>query len=98
MFSVECYFNLKEKEIRAIEQIEEDYLRQLLNTERGSPISQLYLEGGEYPARFDIMKIQVLFFHYILNQDEKSLIYKFLKAQIKSPMKGDWIQNVRKNY
>ena len=38
------------------------------------------------------MKIQILFYHYILNQDEKSLIYQFLQTQIKyQTTKGEWI-------
>ena len=50
LYSAETYYNSNEKEIREFEKIEEDYLRNLINTERGCPISQLYLEFGQYPA------------------------------------------------
>ena len=78
LYSAETYYNLKEDELREIEKIEEDYLRILAGTERGCPLSQLYLEFGQYPARFEIIKVQTLFYHYIINQDNKSLIYTFL--------------------
>ena len=72
-------------------------MRELVGTERTCPIAQLYLEFGHYPARFDIIKAQILFYHYILQQKEDSLIYKFLEAQKKCPVRGDWILNVRSN-
>ena len=97
LYSAETYYNLKEDEIRDIEKIEEDFIRSVVGTERGCPISQLYLQFGLYPARFDLMKTQVLFFHYILNQDENSLIYKFLKVQMEDSVQGDWITNLRLN-
>ena len=97
LYSAECYYNLVEKEIRILERIEEDYLRKLFKTEKGCPISQLYLESGLYPARFDIIKIQVLFYHYILCQEEDTIIFQFLEAQKRHPIKGDWIQGVQKN-
>ena len=97
LYSAETYYNLCEKELREIEKIEEDYLRELVGTERTCPTAQLYLEFGHYPARFDIIKVQILFYHYILQQKEDSLIYQFLAAQKKCPVRGDWILNVQSN-
>ena len=81
LYSAECYYNLKETEVRVLEKIKEDYLRQLYKSELGCPIAQLYFESGIYPARFDIIKMQVLFLYHILNQKENSLLYTFLAAQ-----------------
>jgi hypothetical protein len=36
--------------------IEENYLRKILKTTKGCPITQLYLEVGHYPARFEIKR------------------------------------------
>ena len=38
-----------------------------------------------------------MFLHYILDENRESLIYKFLQAQIKNPVKIDWILTVREN-
>jgi hypothetical protein len=54
LYACEMYYNLKEFEIRHIEKIEEGYLWKVMNTPRGCPISQLYLELGHQPARFEI--------------------------------------------
>ena len=97
LYSAETLYNLNEREMREFEKIEEGYLRELVGTGQKCPISQLYLEVGQYPARFDIFKIQILFYHYIINQDEKSLIFRFLQAQKDSPTKGDWFSIVKSN-
>ena len=57
LYACETYYNLKENEIRQIERIEENYLRKVLNTTKGCPIVQIYLEMGHIPARVEIQKI-----------------------------------------
>ena len=90
MYASETYYGLTETQIRQIERIEETFLRKLFKTSRGCPISQLYLESGHIPARFQIYKNRLLFLKYILQQDSKSLINQFLKLQIKYPTRGDF--------
>ena len=86
----ECYYNLKENEIRSLERIEEIFMRQLLKTTKGCPIVQLYLELGHTPVRFAIMKSRLFFLKYIVDQEENSLILKFFNLQLENPSKFDW--------
>ena len=84
-----------------LERIEEDLIRSILKTERGCPIYLLYLESGHIPARFYIKRTKLVFFHYILTQNEDSLLYQFLMAQKKEPKPGDWyseIQDIMKDF
>ena len=90
LYAADMYYNLKENELRQLERIEEGYLRQVLNTARGCPISQIYLEIGQYPARFEIQKMRLLYLKYILQQNEDSLLYKFFHLQLEEPTRGDW--------
>ena len=90
LYACETYYNLKENEVRQIERIEESYMRQLLKTTKGCPITQMYLELGQTPARFDIFKLRLLFLKYILDQESDSLIQKFFYLQLEQPTKGDW--------
>ena len=71
LFACETYYNLKESELRQLERIEERFLRELLKTSTGCPITQLYLEVGQYPARYEIFKIRILYLKYIF-QIERS--------------------------
>ena len=93
LYASETYYNLTESETRQLERIKEIYLRRLLSTPRSCPISQIYLETGQYPARFEIMKKKLLFLKYILNQEEESTIYKFLQLQTKFPIRGDFVSS-----
>ena len=72
LYAADMYYNLKENELRNVERIEEEYLRKAFKTTRGCPIVQLYLEGGQYPARFEIQRMRCLYLKYILHQDDKS--------------------------
>ena len=36
------------------------------------------------------------FLRYILQQEQKSLLSKFFKAQCNQPSKGDWVENIKK--
>ena len=90
LYASDMYYNLKESEVRQIERIEEGFMRQVLKTTKGCPITQLYLEMGQIPARFEIQKMRCLYLRYILNQDEDSQLRKFFDLQLKHRSKGDW--------
>ena len=90
LYASETYYNLKEAELRTLERIEENFSRKIFKTTTGCPITQLYLETGQYPARFEIFRKRLLFFQNILKEKSDSLIYKFVTLQLKNPRKGDW--------
>ena len=79
-YACETYYDLKEREIRSLERIEENFLRKLLKTGVGCPITQLYLEVGQIPGRFEIIKMRLIFLRNILNEDKTSRIYQFFEA------------------
>ena len=80
-----------------IERIEEGYLRQVLNTSKGCPITQLYLAVGHTPARFEIQKMRLLYLKYILEEDDESSLSKFFQLQLEFPTKGDWASTCLKD-
>ena len=90
LYASDMYYNLKEHEMRQIERIEEGYLRKIFKTTKGCPIVQLYLSVGQYPARFEIQKLRLLYLKYILEQNEDSVLRKTLQLQIENPCRGDW--------
>ena len=90
LYGSETYYNLKENELRALERIEENYMRQLVGTTKGCPIVQLYLELGHTPARFGIMKQRLYFLKTILEQEKSSLISKVFYLQLESKTKSNW--------
>ena len=91
LYASECYYGLSEKDLRRIEKIEERFMRKVFKTGRNCPIAQMYLEFGQWPARFEIMKKRCLFLKYILNQNENSQIFQFSKLHLEHPTKCDWV-------
>ena len=77
LYGGDMYYDMKEQELRQLERIEEGYLRKILKTSKGCPITQLYLSVGQYPARFELQKMRLLYLKYILEQDEESTLKKF---------------------
>jgi hypothetical protein len=69
----------------------------MLKTTKGCPITQLYLETGHTPARFEVKKIRLLFLQYILKENPDSRIYRFLQLQLKSPTRGDWASSCKQD-
>ena len=97
LYACETYYNIKETEIRQLERIEESFMRKLLKTTKGCPIIQIYIELGQIPARFDIIKIRLSFLKYILDQDNDSLILQFLTLQKEKSIKSDWVNTCVRN-
>ena len=96
LYAAETYYNLTEKDLRSIESIEEDCIRQILETVKNCPLSLVYLETGHLPARFQIDIMMLNFLQYILHQGHDSLMLKFFKAQCEHPTNGDWVSHVIK--
>ena len=81
-------------ELDLLETIDVEFLRKLLNAPRGTPKEMLFLELGCIPLREIIRERRLGFLHYILNEDEESMVNKFFKSQLKNRTKKDWVNSV----
>jgi hypothetical protein len=93
----ETWLGLTTSEIETLEQVDESLMRRLLEVSLGCPKEMLYLELGCIPMRFTVMTRRIMFLHYILNEEQDSLISRVLHAQIKFPSKNDFILGVEEN-
>ena len=94
LYGAEAMINTKEEDFRKIEQIEEQQMRLLFQTNKSCPLHLLYLESGQAPARFEIKRMAINFYQYILQQKEDSLLNRMLSAQKENPVKNDFYQSV----
>ena len=78
-------------ELNLLETIDVQFLRSILKAPKCTPKEMLFLELGVVPFRQLIMKRRILFLHHILNENENSMLYRFLVAQKKKKKKKDWI-------
>ena len=78
-----------------LERTEEDMLQKLFKTVQGCPIYKLYLESSHLHARFHIKRTKLIFYKYILSQNENSLLFIFSMAKKKQPRNYYWYFEVQ---
>ena len=93
----EVWYGLTGIDISHLEQIDEIFLRKILEVPSSCPKCMLYLETGCKPVRFIIKTRRLMFLQYILKEDPNSLISQFFHAQDSQPMKNDWALTCRKD-
>ena len=69
-------------------------LRKILNAPKSTPKEMLYLELGCIPFRNVIQQRRLSFLYYILQEDPKSLVYRFFETQRKNRTKNDWVTTI----
>ena len=93
--NAEAWYGLTKSDIELLESVDELLLRRILEVPSTCPKEMLYLEMGCLPIKFIISSRRLAFLHYILNENENSVIFKVFKAQCNQPLKDDWCTSVR---
>ena len=96
LLNSEAWINYTEKDVRILEQCDENLLTKILGCDYKSSNTFKYLELGIVPIRFEIMKRKLSFLKYLLNQEEKSMVYQVLKATQENPSKSDFMTTCQK--
>ena len=55
-----------------------------------------YLELGVHPVRYEIMKRNILFLHYLSQQDKDSMIFKVLQTTRANPVNNNFDKTCEK--
>ena len=85
----EAWYSLTKTETRDLEYIDKFYLRSILQAPLCTGIEGLHLETGTVSLKYYIVQRRIMFLHYILNEDEQSLLYfLWLKTEIQHKMTG----------
>ena len=90
----ESWYNVSKAELELLETVDTQFLRGVLKAPKSTPKEMLFLELGCVPFRNIIKKRRILFLHYILNEDPKSMMNRFLMTQIQNKKPKDWITKV----
>ena len=93
----EAWYGVTLQDISHLEQVDEIFLRKILEAPSSSPTCMLYLETGCKPIRFLIKMRRLMFLQYILKEDPTSLISTFFHAQDANPSRNDWSLSCRKD-
>ena len=93
----ESWVNLSAKNVSDLESLDEKLLRDILSAHAKTPKELLYLETGNIPVSYIIKSRRLNFLHWILNEPESSLVRRFLDAQLSSPIRNDWVTQVKED-
>ena len=88
------WYGVTNQEVELLSQVDEMFVRELVECSHNVPKDLLYLELGLTPIPYIIKSRKLMFLHHVLSQDENSLIYRFFMAQISHPSKGDWVSDI----
>ena len=93
----EAWYGLNDSDLEILEGVDEQLLRRVLEVPSTCPKEMLYLEMGCVPFKYIVASRRLNFLHYILNEDDSSLIHQVLKSQSEQPVKDDWYLSVVKD-
>ena len=82
------WYGLKKVDIEALEQVDKILIRKILDAPQSSCIESLYLELGIVPIHILLKARRINYYHYLVNQQEDKMLFKFCKTQLKYPIKG----------
>ena len=91
----EVWYNLKKSEIEDLEELDRMLLRKIFNTQITCPKEALYLESGAVPISVIVKSRRLNYLHYLVKEDEETMLSKFFYAQWNSEVKNDWTCQVR---
>ena len=85
----ETWFNLNKAELELLESVDLMLMRNLLRTTKSTQKEMFYLELGIIPLREIIKQRRLNFLHYILSQDEDSIMFNVFEKQYQERHKKD---------
>ena len=92
--SSEVWYGVTIQELERLEQVDEMWMKDLMNCSSLVPKDLLYLELAILPIRYVIQIRRLLYFPNLLKQRNDSLLYKFFMAQLTNPTHRDWVSQV----
>ena len=96
LYNAEAFPSYSQEEIKELERVQGNMLRQFLEVPSTTPYYGLLMETGwlTMEARLDYKKLML--FHNIMNSDEKRVVKKILAVQREENREGTWYTNTRK--
>ena len=93
----EIWYHLKKTEIEELEEVDRCLLRKIFGTPISCPKEALYLESGIFSIAMSVKMRRVNYLHYLLKENENSMLSKFFYAQWNLEIKDDWTVQVRED-
>ena len=70
-------------------------LKKIFRVPISTPNYLIFLESGEIPLQDLLKSRRIKYLHYLLNSPPGEMLTNVFKAQMRNPLKGDWIEIVK---
>ena len=95
--NADVWYNVTKSDIEELEIVDRLLLRRILAVPESTCIEALYLETGCLDIATVMKAKRVNYLHYLLKENEETMLYKFFKAQWTWPVRGDWTIQVKED-
>ena len=92
--NLEVSFNITEKEIKILNDLDMQLLRGSLLLGAKSPQCLILLEMGLTSVSYILKRKRVLYLHHLLTTDQSSLVTRVFQEQVRTTKRGDLVQTV----
>ena len=90
----EAWFRISKPELELLKSVDLMLLRKILEAPKSTPKEMIYLELGIVHIREIIRQRRLNFLHYILNQENDSIMFRVFEKQSKNKSKHDWVTTI----
>ena len=97
LFNSEVWTGTNETDLKELNIIDHKILREIIGAQCKVPVEMLYLETGAIPIKSVMAVKRIICLHNIVRRDKSELLYRVYSAMKNEPIKGDWINIVRKD-
>ena len=96
MFNLEVVHNLTPKHVDILEECDKMFMRNLFESEAGTPIEAFFIETATLPLKYILMSRQLMYYHTLLKKGESELVKRVFNAQCQFSTKNDWYSEVKR--
>ena len=97
IYSSEIWYNVTKQQYSKLEEIDEMFMRKLLDLPSSAPRISLYNECGKTQIKYLIKVRRLMYYWHVLHLDSSELVYKFYSAQKLKPVKNDFVIQIEQD-
>ena len=95
LINSEIRYDITSSDLDQLTNLDKVLLRKILNTPISTPSESLYLELGCIDIETLLKGRRLIYFHYLTQRKEETMLSRFFLTQWKYPCKGDWTEKVK---
>ena len=95
LFNTEVIHGLTDKHIEMLEECDKLFMRNLFESEAGTPIEAFFIETSTLPLKYFLMGRHLMYYHTLLKKSESELVKRVFLAQREFPSKNDWLSTTK---